>query len=488
MYNQQERSRFYNGLTCDEFLKKNAINCSKEFLAEQSYIMVHTIYFKYFKNKIHIDSEFEKQWKEKFGIDLTDESLNYLKRNEPVMTKYVLLDDFLRYRSFNKPYILSKIIVACEFDLWLIDTYFADKPFERMLFKIYLDKKYGDFLNIEYKNFEKFDLHNIVKFDNIVAALYEYYDNIKAFLDLIIKINKVSVKNQDIKRTDVSIEPKKVSKFIPQKESSLAQKESSSAQRTSSSAQKESSSLQKESRLAQKESSSTQKESSSAQKESSSTQKESSSAQKESSSAQKESSSAQKESTSAQKESTSAQKESTSAQHTKAKKQSEVKASDSSKKDEKMQSVIREFELIIRDKDEKINSLENDIREFKRQRDEIRDYSTDQYNRGIKDLFRGLNDLRYGKVIDYFYSLMKSPDVDEKLGSYLENFFMALEDAEIEPIIADENFDVNSKQLIKEFNLDFDKSKYNSKKVKLKYYGWKYKDSIIEKPSLTIEE
>lgn len=404
MYNQQERSRAFNSLTSEEFFRKNAINCSKEFLAEQSYIMVHTIYFKYLKNKIHIDSEFEKQWKEKFGIDLTDESLNYLKRNEPVMTKYILLDDFLRYRSFNKPYILSKIIVACEFDLWLIETYFADKPFERMLFKIYLDKKYGDFLNIEYNNFEKFDLHNIVKFDNIVVALYEYYDNITAFLDLIIKINKVSVKNQEIKRTDVSIEPKKVSKFIPQKESS------------------------------------------------------------------------------------SAQKESTSAQHTKAKTQSEVKTSDSSKKDEKMQSVIREFELIIRDKDEKINSLENDIREFKRQRDEIRDYSTDQYSRGIKDLFRGVNDLRYGKVIDYFYSLMKSSDVDEKLGSYLENFFMALEDAEIEPIIADENFDVNSKQLIKEFNLDFDKSKYNSKKVKLKYYGWKYKDSIIEKPSLTIEE
>ena len=238
MYNQQERSRFYNGLTCDEFFKTNAINCSKEFLAEQSYIMVHTTYLKYLKNKIHIDNEFEKQWKEKFGIDLTDESLNYLKRNEPVMTKSILLDDFLRYRSFNKPYILSKIIVACEFDLWLIETYFADKPFERMLFKIYLDKKYGDFLNIEYKNFEKFDLHNIVKFDNIVAALYEYYDNIKAFLDLIIKINKVSVKNQEIKRTDVSIEPKKVSKFIPQKESSSAQKESSSTQRTSTSAQR----------------------------------------------------------------------------------------------------------------------------------------------------------------------------------------------------------------------------------------------------------
>ena len=99
-----------------------------------------------------------------------------------------------------------------------------------------------------------------------------------------------------------------------------------------------------------------------------------------------------------------------------------------------------------------------------------------------------MNDVRYGKVIDYLYSLLHNPDTEDNLVSYLDNLFMAFEDMEIEPMIENGNFNVKEENLVKMFNLDFDKSEYKAENVALKYAGWKYKDIPMEKPTLTLKQ
>ena len=147
-----------------------------------------------------------------------------------------------------------------------------------------------------------------------------------------------------------------------------------------------------------------------------------------------------------------------------------------------------EYEIIIKELQERIDKLEKDIKEFKRQRDDAREYSVNQYDKGIKDLFSQMNDVRYGKVIDYFYALLREPDTDENLASYLDNFFMILEDMEIEPIVGDGVALVTESNLTKDYNLDFDKKQYVEGGTEIKYVGWKYKDYPIEKPTLKLKE
>lgn len=157
-------------------------------------------------------------------------------------------------------------------------------------------------------------------------------------------------------------------------------------------------------------------------------------------------------------------------------------------KETRQQGIEREYQIILNEKDSRIEKLEQDIKEFKRQRDEAREYSVNQYDKGIKDLFSAVNDIRYGKIIDYLYNLLQAESIDDNLASYLDNFFIALEDMEIEPIVADGKTTTDKEKLVKEYNLDFDKNDFDSTRVELKYVGWKYKDIPIEKPTLTLKE
>lgn len=164
--------------------------------------------------------------------------------------------------------------------------------------------------------------------------------------------------------------------------------------------------------------------------------------------------------------------------------------------EEKQESVVetnknkidRESQFVIQQMEERIEKLERDIKEFKRQRDDAREYSINQYDKGIKDLFNAMNDVRYGKVLDYFFSLLSRDDIDDNLASYIENLFMIFEDMEIEPIVENDNFDIDEANLTRDFNLDFDKNEYAGDRVKIKYVGWKYKDTIMEKPTLKLDK
>ena len=143
--------------------------------------------------------------------------------------------------------------------------------------------------------------------------------------------------------------------------------------------------------------------------------------------------------------------------------------------------------MVLADKNAYIEKLERDISEFKRQRDEAREYSAEQYARGAKDLFMALNDARYGKVIDFLYRLLCEGYPDETLTGYLENLFMALQDMDIEPIMEGMSFTAgDSVPLNRKYNLDFDISEYDESRARLKYAGWTYRGSIMERPTLQI--
>lgn len=147
--------------------------------------------------------------------------------------------------------------------------------------------------------------------------------------------------------------------------------------------------------------------------------------------------------------------------------------------------IIAEYKLAIDNLSEKNKRLSRDIEEFKRQRDEVREYSAMQYDRGVRDLFNLANDSRYSKPLDYLYSLRTDSD-DDVLATYLDNFFMALEEMDIVPILEDKKMPakIDALSIVRDYNLTFDKSEFNSKKIAVKYAGWKYKNMILEKPTL----
>ena len=135
--------------------------------------------------------------------------------------------------------------------------------------------------------------------------------------------------------------------------------------------------------------------------------------------------------------------------------------------------------------EEKIRRLENDLVEYKRQRDEQIEHAQSQYDRGVRDFFKLLNDERYSRIVDYFYALQSNKQLDPNMRSYLENFFMALEELEITPIVADGKIPtVDPNQLNQTYNLTFDRQHYDPNSVEVKYPGWRFKEVILEKPTL----
>ena len=59
--------------TQQEFFETYTQKCSKEFLAEKSYVLIHTAYL---KKDVKIKVEIRKDWQHFFGSHLTDEALD----------------------------------------------------------------------------------------------------------------------------------------------------------------------------------------------------------------------------------------------------------------------------------------------------------------------------------------------------------------------------------------------------------------------------
>ena len=138
---------------------------------------------------------------------------------------------------------------------------------------------------------------------------------------------------------------------------------------------------------------------------------------------------------------------------------------------------------------EKIRHLESDVAEFQRQRDEQIEYAQTQYDRGIRDVFNLINDERYSKVLDYFYALMSDDKTEPNLRSYLENFFIAIEELDVVPIINDGKVpNVEPDRLSQMCTLNFDKKNFDPAKVKVISPGWRFKSVILDKPALSLEK
>lgn len=140
---------------------------------------------------------------------------------------------------------------------------------------------------------------------------------------------------------------------------------------------------------------------------------------------------------------------------------------------------------------EEIEKLEQDIQEYKRQKNDLSERILSEYDQGIRNLIKTLNNSRYSKPLDYLYQLMECDSTDDVLKSYLENFFMALEEMDIEPMNPNRDLsNINKSTLSAEYNLDFDINTIRENdEIKIKYIGWKYngkcREYIIEKPTLT---
>lgn len=359
-------ARRINPVSQNEFFELNSKKCTKEELAKQVYLMIHTYYLKEGSN---IKSEMNKIWSTVFGVDMTEESYEYLLINSPVMLRDTIIDQTKQNKEIVSPRYLEKSIVAFEFDLWMLERYQRGQPLELAIFEAFLADKYGRYPEVKYKSFKKFDLCYISEFEDLAKELLPYYNKILDIFNRIVSNNRMRIEmdHPSVERTK-EYKNIKTAAALP------------------------------------------------------------------------------------------------------------------------LHSNDREYQIIIKEKEERIEKLEKDIKEFKRQRDESREYSANQYDRGIKDLFSALNDIRYGKIIDYFYMLLRADDTNDNLASYLDNFFMALEDMEIEPIVSDGCACVKEDNMIKQFNLDFNKSEYEESKIQLKYAGWKYKDHPLEKPTLTLKE
>lgn len=414
-------------LTREKFFEKNAKNCTPQELAERTYILVHTVYL---QERERIKARMGMLWIKQFGDYMEDAAFEYLHTNEMVLTTPSVIRDVIAGKEISQMKYIAKTLTALEFDLWLIKRSAKKLPLAWEEFQKYAGEKYGTFLDKQMHSFQEYDLCYVENFERIALELAPYQKEIEKFLQVFMQANRMKISVENVQADPCREQRKSFSRAsvaaLP-KEEAVQKKHS----------EKE----EKEERILDE----TQKKAAGEPEMDERTE-------------------------ALEKETQQEEKAVLTAQ-----------CSDA--------ALLREYEIVLQEKDRRILRLENDIREFKRQRDELREYSMGQYDKGVRDLFLLMNDVRYGKIVDYLYRALNTGELEDNMASYVDNFFMLLEDMEIEPVVADEGeLVVNRENLTRMFNLDFDKNAFHPARVALKYAGWKYKDMVIEKPTLTLKE
>ena len=121
--------------------------------------------------------------------------------------------------------------------------------------------------------------------------------------------------------------------------------------------------------------------------------------------------------------------------------------------------------------------------------DEQVEYAQTRYDRGIRDVFKLLNGEQYGRIIDYFYALANDDKTEPNLRGYLENFFIALEESDITPIIADGKIpNAPIEQITQTCNLTFDKENFDPKSIRVESPGWRLRNIILDRPTLSLKK
>ncbi|MBR4027420.1 MAG: hypothetical protein IKJ01_07700 [Lachnospiraceae bacterium] len=526
MYWKNNKEQF----TKHDFFEQSTNICSKEEFAEKIYIMIHSNYLKEDANRIA--ERMQETWKQEFGIEMSEQSFEYMRMNN-----YMLLADWGIQSVNQKKEItnvekLKRLLVALEFDLWLIERYQSRTALRYKFFNEYLETKYGSFLENAWFGYRKYNLLHIwdKNYQKLAEALSPYYEKILVFFQNVVEANEknIQVQNKEVKRTDKlkfiqqnTVEQKPLIK--PNSKEKQNDNKTTIASETSKNIVENKSSVSV-SRESVESVQSVQVNKDKVENINTTVCKEQSEKTPivEKESVEKVTPIVPKQENKNIKptvESTdiSVQKEQTKPASTiigkevveniVRKQQSEkVKPTEQLKEEcnailnakEKNENKVakpddyqkkeREYQILLAEKEKRIEQLEDGLKEYKRQKDEMMEYSMRQYDTAVKHFFGALNDVKYGKIIDYFYSLLEAEDTEENLAGYLENFFIALEDMNIEPIVTAKELCVKEETMLKDFNLQFDKSQYDASKVALKYTGWKYKSLPMEKPTIMLKE
>lgn len=142
------------------------------------------------------------------------------------------------------------------------------------------------------------------------------------------------------------------------------------------------------------------------------------------------------------------------------------------------------------DSNDLIRSLKADIEEYKQQVEYYKQLAVSEYDRGVRDLFSQMNSISYDKVMDGLFRLKDEDDEEAMIYfyCYLENLFEALKEFGLSAIMTGLTGEIKEDSLLKDFTCTFDRKSFDPKKVTLKYHGWRYKDRILEKPTISLKE
>lgn len=407
-----------------------SIGANRGFAAtnEMLYISSHTIYL---QDGINYKREILRNWREIFGERLNDDAWEYVAALYPSFCIISIIEDMKAGRGISREYVRWKTIVRLEMDLKLIECAENNVTFNMNSFRHYINEKYNFAFDTLVDEIEDGDIPYIENFPALGNALMKFQKDIKSVFENLIKsceeaLNlRINSSERNSRRRRRSRTPRVEEKQTPAPTSTPAPEPAPVASEPEKVAPKVTDTEEK-----------------------------------------------------------------TVEEVAPPKVEPETKPETPVVTDENATShAIKDYEVIIAECEDRIKRLESDVAEFQRRHDEMREYSLVQYDRGIKTLFNALNDKRYSKPLDFLYKMMINPALDDNFRSYLENLFMALKDMDIEPIIENPfTATIDETRLTTNYNLEFDKKNFIPEKTKIKYVGWKYKNSILEKPTLSVKE
>ena len=396
---------------------------------EMLYITAHTTYLT--DNSINYKAEILQAWREDFSIRLSDDAWRYISELYPAFVNIAIIEDIKQGREISRTFVKWKTLIRFEMDLKLIECAENNVPFSKEKFRDFINEKYNFHFESMLDDLEAKDILYIEDFTNIAKALLPYKEKIKNIYDVFVKTYDEEIKSRmnSERRNDFRTSDRRRRNYRPRTDRNFGYVKKVDSENKSADfpGTENITSSDNQPALA-------------------------------------------------------TSNENVTAESVPADK---IQPEPVVNAENAKEHALKDYEVIIAEYEEKIRRLESDVAEYQRRHDEIREYSVTQYDRGVKDLFNLLNDKRYSKPIEFLYKLMRNPALDANVRSYLENFFLALEEMDIEPIIqVGQPLVVDIAKMTANYNLEFDIKDFVPEKTTIKYVGWKYKDSILEKPTL----
>lgn len=426
MFDRDRRER----MQIDEFYETIGANRGFAATNEMLYISSHTIYL---RDGINYKREILRTWREDFGERLSDEAWEYVANLYPSFCIIGIIEDMKLGRGISREYVRWKTLVRLEMDIKLIECAENNVTFNMEDFRRYINDKYNFAFDNLIDEIEDGDIPYIESFPVLGKALMKFKKEIQNVFEILSKSCEESLKlrmdssDKNFRSRSRRRPRRSRNSQVEEPKTSAPVQENISSDTEKVAPKVEVAADKKVDEVAQK-----------------------------------------------------------IEPEIKSEPAPEVKPAPVENPHE---HAIKDYEVIVAEYENKIKRLENYVAEIQRRHDEMREYSLTQHDRGIKDLFAALNSKNYSKPLDFLYKIMLNPALDDNFRSYLENLFMALKDMGVEPIVENPfSAKIDETRLTTNYNLEFDIKNFVPEKTKVKYVGWKYKNSILEKPTLYIKE